>query len=373
MAVCSRITVASATTEARLCYIVTMRSLVLEQPGSLAIRDTPRPELGPADVVVQAKACGICGSDVHGYDGSTGRRIPPLIMGHEAAGIVADTGPAVTRFKAGDRVTFDSTISCGACEYCARGDVNLCQKRQVLGVSCGEYRRDGAFAEYVAVPERIVYALPDSLSFEQAAMIEAVSIAVHAARLTPIRPGDAAVVFGAGMIGLLAMQVFRIYGCTPIVAVDLDSSRLRLALEMGADFALDAASAMLAEEIARVTSPEGPAVVVEAVGVAASVNSAIQTVRKGGCVTLIGNLAPKVEIPLQVVVTRQIRLQGSCASGGEYPECIELMGRGAVKVDPLISAVAPLSDGPEWFARLARREPGVVKVILQPDFEGKPL
>jgi L-iditol 2-dehydrogenase len=344
-----------------------MRSLVLEQPGSLAIQDTPKPDIGPNDVLVQVKACGICGSDVHGYDGSTGRRIPPLIMGHEASGVVANLGDQVTQFKLGDRVTFDSTVSCGSCGFCAAGDVNLCEARQVLGVSCGEYRRQGAFAEFVAVPEHIVYPLPDALSFEQAALIEAVSIAVHAAKLTPIRAGDTAVVFGAGMIGLLAMQVFRIYGCTRIIAVDVDQSRLQLALAMGADMTFVANSGTLDHDLENATHGEGPQIVVEAVGLPASVNAAIQAVRRGGCVTLIGNLAPKVEIPLQAVVTRQIRLQGSCASAGEYPECIDLMARGAVNVDPFISAVAPLSEGPAWFDRLHRRETGLVKVILKPD------
>lgn len=346
-----------------------MRSLVLEEPRSLVLRETPKPTVGPHDVLVQVRACGICGSDVHGYDGSTGRRIPPLIMGHEAAGTVAEIGAEVTRFRTGDRVTFDSTVSCGHCDFCTQGEINLCLNRQVLGVSCGDYRRNGAFAEYVAVPEHIVYGLPATLSFEQAALIEAVSIAVHAARITPIRTGDTAVVFGAGMIGLLAMQVFRIYGCTKVIAVDLDQSRLDLALTTGADQVLNATSPTFAEDVRGVTHPDGPPIVVEAVGLPASINAAIQTVKKGGCVTLIGNLSPTVEIPLQAVVSRQIRLQGSCASSGEYPECIELMARGAVKVDPFISAVAPLSEGPAWFDRLYGGEPGLVKVILKPDMQ----
>ena len=161
-----------------------MRALLLEKYNELKLKDVPMPEFGNEDVLIRVKACGICGSDVHGYDGSTGRRIPPLIMGHEAAGIVHSAGRDVQSFKPGDRVTFDSTISCGACRFCAAGAVNLCEKRQVLGVSCGEYRRNGAFAEYVSVPARIVYALPDEFSFAHAALIEAVSVAVHAAKIT---------------------------------------------------------------------------------------------------------------------------------------------------------------------------------------------
>src|SRR6516164_7376215 len=138
-----------------------MQALVLENYRDLQIRDVPDPEIGPRDVLIEVKACGICGSDVHGFDGSSGRRIPPLIMGHEAAGTVAQIGAEVHSYRVGDRVTFDSTVSCGECSFCRRGEVNLCDNRQVLGVSCSDYRRNGAFADYVAVPEHIVYSLPE--------------------------------------------------------------------------------------------------------------------------------------------------------------------------------------------------------------------
>ena len=139
-----------------------MDALLLTEYMKLEMVQMDPPEIGPDDLLVRVRACGICGSDVHGLDGSTGRRIPPLVMGHEAAGVVEKIGSAVKEFKAGDRVTFDSTIYCGQCAFCARGDVNLCDNRMVLGVSPGEYRRHGAFAEYVSVPKRITYKLPDS-------------------------------------------------------------------------------------------------------------------------------------------------------------------------------------------------------------------
>ena len=134
---------------------------------------------------MRVRACGVCGSDVHGYDGSTGRRIPPLVMGHEAAGVIERIGSGVTDLAPGDRVTFDSTVSCGHCAFCLRGQINLCDRRTVLCVSCGDYRRHGAFAEYVSVPARIVYRLPDAVPFEHAALIEAVSVAVHDLRRRP--------------------------------------------------------------------------------------------------------------------------------------------------------------------------------------------
>ena len=343
-----------------------MQALVLENPRDLRIRDVPEPALGPEDVLIQVKACGICGSDVHGYDGSTGRRIPPLIMGHEAAGVVAKIGAEVHSFHVGDRVTFDSTVSCGKCRFCRTGDVNLCDNRQVLGVSCNDYRRNGAFAEYVSVPQNIVYRLPDSFAYEKAALIESVSIAVHAARITQIEPGSSAVVIGAGMIGLLAIQAFRVFGCSQVIAVDLEEKKLQMARQMGADQTFLATDPELLEKLKAATGGQGPDIAVEVVGAQKSVLTAIHAVRRGGTVTLIGNLAPTVEIPLQIVVTRQLKLLGSCASAGEYRECIELMENGAIKVDPLISALAPLSEGADWFNRLYAREPGLMKVILQP-------
>jgi L-iditol 2-dehydrogenase len=343
-----------------------MRALVLENVRNLQMRDVPEPELRAQDVLIKVKACGICGSDVHGFDGSTGRRIPPLIMGHEAAGVVAKTGIDVHSVHVGDRVTFDSTVSCGKCRFCSVGDVNLCDNRQVLGVSCDDYRRDGAFAEYVSVPQHIVYMLPDSFAFEKAALIEAVSIAVHAAKITGIQPGSSAVVIGAGMIGLLAIQSFRVFGCRQVIAVDLEESKLELARQMGADKTFLATDPELLEKLKAATEGQGPDIAVEVVGAQKSVLTAINGVRQGGTVTLIGNLAPTVEIPLQTVVTRQLRLLGSCASAGEYRECIELMEAGAINVDPLISALAPLSEGAEWFNRLYARQPGLMKVILQP-------
>src|SRR5512140_3079472 len=132
-----------------------MQALLLKNYKELELTDMPVPEIGADDLLIKVSACGICGSDVHGYDGSTGRRIPPLVMGHEAAGVVASTGSGVDGFREGDPVTFDSTIYCGECAFCRKGDVNLCDNRQVLGVSCGDYRRAGAFAEFVVLPARI--------------------------------------------------------------------------------------------------------------------------------------------------------------------------------------------------------------------------
>lgn len=343
-----------------------MKSLVLEKYKEFVLKDTDIPELKAGWVMIKVEACGICGSDVHGMYGSTGRRQPPVIMGHEASGIISETTPEVSGWKVGDRVTFDSTISCGECFYCNRGDINLCDNRRVLGVSCDEYRQNGAFAEFVAVPAHILYAIPDNISFEQAAMIEAVSIAVHAAAISSIQSNDTAVVIGCGMIGLLCIQALKAAGGGKVIAIDQIDKKLEMAIKLGADLTLKSSDTELIKKVLAATNQRGADLVFEAVGIEPTVNLAVDCTRKGGTITLIGNLAPEVKFPLQKVVTRQLKIQGSCASAGEYPLCLELIASGKIKVDDLISKVAPLEDGNEWFHRLYNKEAGLMKVILKP-------
>jgi L-iditol 2-dehydrogenase len=343
-----------------------MKALLLKQYMELELTDLPQPEIGANDVLVRVRACGICGSDVHGMDGSTGRRIPPIVMGHEAAGTIEAVGRDVKAWKTGDRVTFDSTVSCGKCHFCRRGDINLCDNRQVLGVSCGDYRRNGAFAEYVAVPQNILYRLPEGLPFEHAAMIEAVSIAVHAVNLTAHELGDTAVVVGSGMIGQLTVQAAKVAGFGRVFAVDIDDAKLERAKSLGADEVFNSKNCDAAAEIAARTDGRGVDAALEAVGATDPIKTAMSCVRKGGTVTLIGNISPKVEVNLQAIVTRQIRLQGSCASSGEYPACIDLLSRGAIRVDSMISAKSPLNEAASWFDRLYKHEPNLMKVIVQP-------
>ena len=343
-----------------------MKALVLSESKQLDLVDIVKPQPAEDDLLIRVQACGICGSDVHGYDGSTGRRLPPIVMGHEAAGIVEAVGGAVTGFRPGDRVTFDSTVFCGKCFYCRRGQENLCDNREVIGVSTPEFRRMGAFAEYVTVPARIAYPLPDTMPFAHAALIEAVSVAVHAIHLTPISLEDTAIIVGAGMIGLLTLQAAFLAGAGRVFVIDVDETRLELARKLGATDTFNSSNAGFIAEIRRLTSGRGADIAFECVGISPTVNLATEVVRKGGMVTLVGNVAPTVEIGLQSTVTRQIRLQGSCASSGEYPASISLISRGAIHVEPLLSAVAPLEEGAAWFRRLYAREPGLLKVVLEP-------
>jgi L-iditol 2-dehydrogenase len=348
-----------------------MRALLLTSPGRLEMADLPCPEPGLGEVRVRIASCGICGSDVHGFTGGTGRRIPPLVMGHEAAGTIDAVGEGVADLSPGTRVALDSTVFCGACEQCRNGRENLCQTREVLGVSCGTYRRHGCFAEQVVVPRQSVHAIPDTLGFVQAALLEPLTIALHATRLAAAGPSTrSAVVVGAGTIGLATVAALRACGVGRIAAVDLDTDRLAEARRMGADECFAASQPDVGRLLAAwgrsSIDTDGADLAIEAVGNTAAVATAIESVTRGGIVVLVGNVSPTIELPLQAVVTRQIRLQGSCASAGCYPEAIRLAAEGRVDLSAFVSAVAPLTEAAAWFDRLHRREPGLVKVVLEP-------
>jgi len=343
-----------------------MKALVLEEYNKLVFKDVPDPDISPGEVLVRIKACGICGSDIHGLDGSTGRRVPPLIMGHEASGIVEATGSAVKRWKKGDRVTFDSTVYPLDDWFTLEGRYNLSDNREVLGVSPGDYKRNGAFAEFIAVPQHILYRIPDSVTFEQAAMVEAAAVALHAVNMSGIKTGNNCVVTGAGMIGIFVIKLLEIAGAGEVIAIDNNATRLISAQRSGARNTFDPSDVNLEEKIKALTKSRGADISFEAAGKSETVNISIDCVRKGGTVVLIGNTAKFVEFPLQKVVTRELRILGSCAIRGEYDVILKLLENKKLSVDDQISAIAPLSEGADWFRRLYNKDGNLNKVILVP-------
>ena len=269
-----------------------MKALLLSQYRHLELTDLAVPEPGHDEVLIRVAACGICGSDVHGYDGSSGRRIPPIVMGHEAAGTVAAVGESVSRAfrKAIASHLIRLSIVANARPALA-GEINLCDRRQVLGVSCGDYRRAGAFAEFVVVPARIVHRLPDNLSFAEAAMLEAVAVALHAVSLVPSLRAVPLSLSAPARSDCLLQQALRVAGCSRVFVADVDPTRLQLSLELGATATLSAAIE-LPQQILQLTNGAGVDIAVEAVGKTETVNTAIDSVRKGGSVVLVGNISP---------------------------------------------------------------------------------
>lgn len=343
-----------------------MKALVLEEYKKLVYKDVPDPVIKDNEVLVKVEACGICGSDVHGFDGSTGRRVPPLIMGHEASGIIVQTGKDVINWKSGDRVTFDSTVYKLDDWYTLEGLYNLSDNREVLGVSPGTFRRNGAFAEYIAIPQHILYRIPDNVTFEQAAMVEAVAVALHSINIAGIRTGNNCAVVGAGMIGTFILKLLGIAGASEIIAIDVDTDRLENARGNGASHAFLSGDKDIIEKVLSLTSGRGVDISFEAVGISSPVNIAIDITRRGGKVVLVGNVTPVVEFPLQKVVTRELKVLGSCAIRGEYEVVLDFLRSGKINVDDQVSAVAPLAEGARWFERLYARERGLMKIILKP-------
>lgn len=343
-----------------------MKALVLEEYGKFVYADVPVPEIAEDEVLVRVKAVGICGSDVHGMDGSTGRRIPPIIMGHEASGVIEKTGSAVSGWKPGDRVTFDSTIYRVDDWYTRRGMYNLSDGRMVLGVSCKEFKRHGAYAEYVAVPQHILHRLPGNVNYTDAAMVEPAAVALHAINISSLQNEDTALVVGAGMVGMFVIQLLKIRGCKNVVVIDTEEDKLVKARNLGADFVFRPDDAGLAKQISGLTEGRGVDLVFEVVGIKETIWQSIDLVRKGGTLVIVGNLSPTVEMPLQAIVSRQLRIQGSCAINGEYPEILEYISSGKLNVEAILSAEAPLDEGAAWFNRLYNKEKGLMKVILKP-------
>lgn len=343
-----------------------MKALVLEKYNELVYKDVPEPEISEDEVLIQVKACGICGSDVHGMDGSTGRRIPPLIMGHEASGIIIKTGNYVRSWKVGDRVTFDSTIYPLNDWFTLEGLYNLSDNREVLGVSPGSYRRNGAFAEYVAVPQHILYHIPDNVSFEQAAMVEPIAVAMHAINQAHMKLGESCVVVGVGTIGTFILQLLKLAGTNQLIALDINNRNLERAEKTGADFIFNPADDQIQNKIRSITKNRGADLAFEAVGNNDSVNTCINSVRKGGRIVLVGNLSASVDFPLQSVVIRELKLSGSCAIRGEYAAVLDMLAKRKINLEEHISAIARLSEGAGWFTRLRNNNEGLKKVILVP-------
>jgi L-iditol 2-dehydrogenase len=343
-----------------------MKALVLTDYKHLEYKDVPKPKINTNEVLVKVKACAICGSDVHGYDGSSGRRIPPIIMGHEAAGVIEEVGANIKQFAVGDRVTFDSTLYCRDCVQCAVGHINLCDNRRVLGVACDDYSKDGAMAEYIALPEYILYRLPDNISFEEASVIEALAIALHAINETHINAGDNVMVIGCGTIGLLIVKVLNAMTCGSVTALDIDNEKLQIALNNGATNIINTVDEDAKQRIMELTHGRGMDVVFEAVGISATVGQAIDSLKKGGELTLVGNVQKNIEFPLQYVVTNEIKINTSCASAGEYAACLKLIENGKISLKDIVTKTVPLSEGNEWFEKLHEGLRGVIKIVLQP-------
>lgn len=331
-----------------------MRAALIQAPETACVVDAPRPTPGPGDVLIEVRAAGICGTDLHIFHGEY-EATYPIIPGHEFSGIVAEVGPGVARYQPGDRVTADPNIPCGRCPFCQRNEPNQCQHLAAVGVT-----RDGAFAQYVVVPEGNVFPIGD-LSFAAAALVEPLACVVWGLKQVRIQPGDSALIFGAGPMGCLVAQAVRHAGAARVVVTDVVPWRLEQAAALGAT------DTILTDEHQperlRALAPLGYDVVADATGIAAVLQGAFDFVRPRGKVWVFGVVPPtdRVSFVPYEVFRRDLSIIGSFAVNRTFHESIALIQGGAIHVEPLISHRLPLEHFAEGL-ELAERDPRRMKV-----------
>jgi L-iditol 2-dehydrogenase len=340
-----------------------MKALMYRGPWKMPVEELEEPAPTAGKVVVDVQAVGICGSDVHGFTGNSGRRTPGIVMGHEFAGTISELGRDVEGYAVGDGVVVMPLFS-----VAAGGDpypINLSPHRRLTGMN-----EHGAYAQRVAVREAQLFRKPAGLSWQRAALCEPMAVTLHAARITPINPMQKVAVIGAGPIGLLTMLAARLKGAGTVIVVDRSEHRLELAEELGADAVINVGPEEAPGDTAaaiREMTGGGVDVAFEAVGITATVQQSVDATRNGGNITWIGNNARTVEVDMQSIVTREMSVRGSYGfDETDFAAAIEVLASGRLNVDPLVERVAPLEDGPDIFRSLAAGACEQVKIILKP-------
>lgn len=338
-----------------------MKGLVYTAPEQLKIQEVPKPEPGKGEVLVKIRACGICGSDVHGYLGLTGRRTPPMIMGHEFCGEVVALGEDAKALKAGDRVAVYPVDYCGECKMCRQGDVHLCLNKRAFGV----LDVNGAFAQYISIPEKCCFPIADEISDAAASLMEPLAVACRGVSHYESFEGKTVLLVGTGTIGLLALACVKMKKAEKIIVSDLSDSRLEIAKKMGADVVINPGRENFNERIMAETNGEGVDVSIEAVGIEATVRQALDALKLSGEAIWIGNNSPTITINMQQVVTRELKVQGSFLYGlDEFKQVVALINEKKIYVDALISKEISLDEVPEYFEKLAHSPGDMIKVIM---------
>lgn len=338
-----------------------MKALVYHGPKDLRWEEIENVCPKSDEVLIKVKAVGICGSDVHGYLGITGRRIAPMVMGHEFAGIVEEVGEGVTTVKVGERVAPYPVVFCGECEFCKQGRTHICLNKTSLGVlDC-----NGAMAEYVCVPAKLIFKLDDTVSYNVGSMMEPLAVAYSGVNSAGDLSGKNVLIVGAGTIGLLVLAVVKMRNPAKIFISDLNDSRLSVAKEMGSNFVINPSKDSITEIIKAETNGSGVDIAFEAVGATPTVQQAMASLKIGGTAVWIGNSAKMININMQEIVTRELKVFGTFIyTFKEFGEVVDLINNGKLNVEPMISLTTPMEKGIEQFRQLAKDPGSMIKVIL---------
>jgi 2-desacetyl-2-hydroxyethyl bacteriochlorophyllide A dehydrogenase len=336
-----------------------MKAAVWYGGTDIRIEDVPLPKMKDDEVLVNVKAVSICGSDLHAYMGVSKRRTPPLVMGHEFSGEIAMVGKKVKNLKEGERVVVEPIVSCGTCRLCRLGRNNICENLQLVGLHVS-----GAFSEYVSVPATKCYRLPQTVSFEEASLVEPLAVAVHAVNVAGLEKNDAIAIIGSGAIGLMTLQVAKDKGVRKISMLDTLEYRLTLARELGATTTINVKKE---EPLQKILREGGVDTVFEAVGHQTTVQQGLAMVKRGGTVVIIGMLEATMEIPMLDVTVKEIDVRGSYGyTSDDFQQALRLMAKGNVNVRPLITHLLPLVDIKHGFEVLSQATENVIKVVLKP-------
>lgn len=341
-----------------------MKGLVYEGPNKLNYTDVPDVFPAPGEVKLRIRACGICGSDVAGYQGLTGRRLEPMIMGHEFCGEVTECAEGVTKLKAGDLVAVYPVNFCGECEMCRKGDVHLCLNKRAYGV----LSENGAFAEYLCVPEKCCFPVAPGVSPVIGSLMEPLAVAYRGVGHLGDLTGKTVFLAGTGTVGLLALACAKIKGASKIFVSDLEDERLKVAKALGADVTINPSREDPKKVVFDQTGQMGVDCSIEVVGMGATVQQVMSVLRFGGCAVWIGNNRKMIEMNMQEVVTRELNIFGSFLYGyKEFGEVVDLLNNGKLDVAPLISKEIRLDEAITYFEKLKNHEDNLIKVVVTTD------
>ncbi|GIP15927.1 sorbitol dehydrogenase [Paenibacillus montaniterrae] len=344
----------------------TMLAAVLNKPLDMEMKQVPIPVPGKDEALIKVYCIGVCGSDVHYYEhGKIGRYVveKPIILGHELAGEVVAIGEAVKHVQVGDRVAVEPGVTCGRCEYCKAGRYNLCPDVVFMATP----PVDGAWAEYVAVRADFLFKLPDSMSYEQGALLEPLSVGIHAMNRANVTPADRLLVTGLGPIGLLAIQAAKLFGVKEIYATDVVPFRQQLALEMGVTAVIDPTQHPVKERLLELTDGQGVTVVVESSGNGRAIGDALRAVKRGGRVVLVGMPAVD-EIPVDVnaIIDAELDVYGLFRYANTYPAAIAALSNSELDIEKVITHKFSLNDTVQAVEMARTQKDTSIKVMIYP-------
>lgn len=338
-----------------------MKALVYEGPRQMHIHDYPECFPKKGEVKIKIKYCGICGSDLHGYTGASGRKIPPMVMGHEFSGVVTELGEGAKKFKVGDRVSVLPVENCGTCEFCKSGSTNICANRRNLGV----LDVDGAFTEFICQNEKYVYPLSERVSDVEGALLEPLSVAFHAVDCAKPLDGCNVLIAGTGTIGLLILMLVKANNAAKIIVTDLSEERLALARKFGADITVNPLQQDLGKVLEEAGIRDNVHVAIECVGATPTCQQTVDYVKIQGRIVWVGNAAKMIEINMQNIVTRELSIRGTYAfTDKDFSGALQMLEEQRIPAKEIVTRIVKLEDTTDAFEELVKGAGKDIKVLV---------